>query len=836
MNLHILKYNNYYNRIVKQEASLAAYLSFQVGLTYTNINFIPNDGVDTEQIINIAPNFLGDYLIAEEGSIIDSRWFIIESTRLTSGQYKLILRRDVIVDFYNSILNAPMFVEKATLSQNDPMIFNSENMSFNQIKTKEIQLTDRTKSPYIVGYISRNATATGENKISIAYNGKVDETLENISNYEYYAYSNLTAENVRKTFQTSFTKNYIIFYFRAQNYSADNRVYWMQLLSNESFTGDLQSVISQMIPGGVESVEKIPNGNNMAFVRLKNTYLNQEYFFNLEGGLAISSNSKVYEYINQGTGFINNQPYYDYGVNYSTIAEGMKNALELKSNAQLTELLKENGKLIKDSTSNKIYRVTIAETEADGTVGPMPFENVRQTQVANLTNFMSENASYFSQSTYPTPSSPAFNGNLRVDYKTKRYTVTMSEVSNENAILEITSDREHLQDAPYDMFVIPYDGVKVNKSGQLIYVAEKDWSLSVAQAISASWSQNYLYDIQLLPYCPIIDYITETGELDYGENKVTEIKDTSGRIISVLLWAHKSSDTFDIPLDDPIVITDAKVQNECDLYRLVSPNYNGQFEFNPAKNGGVTRFNVDFTYLPFSPYIHINPDFGRLYGRDFNDSRGLILGGDFSLPQSSNAFENYKVNNKNYINIFDRQIENLEVNNAIQREREIWSAAGGAISGITSGATAGAMIGGGPIGAVVGGLIGGAASTIAGVKDVQMSDRLRNEAIDYTKDQFGYQLGNIKAMPNSLAKNTAYTFNNKIFPFLEFYTCTDEERQALRDKIKYNGMTVMRIGTIAQFIQQERSYIKGQLIRIDLHEDTHLINQIASELNKGVFI
>lgn len=716
------------------------------------------------------------------------------------------------------------------------MIFNSENMSFNQIKTKEIQLTDRTKSPYIVGYVSRNATATGDNKISIAYNGKVDETLENISSYEYYDYSNLTAENVRKPFQTSFTKNYIIFYFRAQNYSDNNRVYWMQLLSNGSFTGDLESLINQMIPGGVESVEKIPNGNNMAFVRLKNTYMNQQYFFNLENGLAISSNSKVYEYINQGTGFINNQPYYDYGVNYSTISEGMKNALELKSNAQLTKLLQENGKLIKDSTSNKIYRVTIAETEADGSVGTMPFENVRQTQVANLTNFMSENTSYFSQSTYPTPGSPAFNGNLRVDYKTKRYTVTMSEVSNENAVLEITSDREHLQDAPYDMFVIPYDGVKVNKSGQLIYVAEKDWSLSVAQAISASWSQNYLYDIQLLPYCPIIDYITATGELDYGEDKVTEIKDTSGRIISVLLWAHKSSDTFDIPLAEPIVITDAKIQNECDLYRLVSPNYNGQFEFNPAKNGGVTRFNVDFTYLPYSPYIHINPDFGKLYGRDFNDSRGLILGGDFSLPQSSNAFENYKVNNKNYINIFDRQIENLEVNNAIQREREIWSAAGGAISGITSGTIAGAMVGG-IGGAVVGGLIGGAASSIAGAKDVQLSDRLRNEAIDYTKDQFGYQLGNIKAMPNSLAKNTAYTFNNKIFPFLEYYTCTDEERQALRDKIKYNGMTVMRIGTIAQFIQQERSYIKGQLIRLEnISDDFHMLNEIANEINKGVFI
>lgn len=835
MVLHFLNYNNYYNRIIKKFDTISEYSDYVIG-SLTDTNFNPNDGVEATHVINWN-NTIPNYMIAVyEDNEINSRWFVIECIRLRNGQYRLTLRRDVIADNYDSVIHAPCFIEKATLSQDDPMIFNSENMSFNQIKTKEIQLTDRTKSPYIVGYVSRNATATGDNKISIAYNGKVDETLENISSYEYYDYSNLTAENVRKPFQTSFTKNYIIFYFRAQNYSDNNRVYWMQLLSNGSFTGDLESLINQMIPGGVESVEKIPNGNNMAFVRLKNTYMNQQYFFNLENGLAISSNSKVYEYINQGTGFINNQPYYDYGVNYSTIAEGMKNALELKSNAQLTKLLQENGKLIKDSTSNKIYRVTVAETEADGSVGTMPFENVRQTQVANLTSFISENASYFSQSTYPTPGSPAFNGNLRVDYKTKRYTVTMSEVSNENAILEITSDREHLQDAPYDMFVIPYDGVKVNKSGQLIYVAEKDWSLSVAQAISASWSQNYLYDIQLLPYCPIIDYITATGELDYGEDKVTEIKDTGGKIISVLLWAHKSSDTFDIPLAEPIVITDAKIQNECDLYRLVSPNYNGQFEFNPAKNGGVTRFNVDFTYLPYSPYIHINPDFGKLYGRDFNDSRGLILGGDFSLPQSSNAFENYKVNNKNFLNIFDRQITNFEVNNSVQREREIWGAAGGAISGMASGILSGAMVGK-VAGGIVGGLIGGAASSVAGAKDVQLGDKLRKEAIDYTRDQFGYQMGNIKAMPNSLAKNTAYTFNNKVFPFLEYYTCTDEERQALRDKIKYNGMTVMRIGTIAQFIQQERSYIKGQLIRLEnISDDFHMLNEIANEINKGVFI
>ena len=65
----------------------------------------------------------------------------------------------------------------------------------------------------------------------------------------------------------------------------------------------------------------------------------------------------------------------------------------------------------------------------------------------------------------------------------------------------------------------------------------------------------------------------------------------------------------------------------------------------------------------------------------------------------------------------------------------------------------------------------------------------------------------------------------------------DEEKQALQDKIKYNGMTVMRIGTINQFLQSEPSYIKGKLIRLEsVNDDFHMIRSIAEELYKGVFI
>lgn len=102
---------------------------------------------------------------------------------------------------------------------------------------------------------------------------------------------------------------------------------------------------------------------------------------------------------------------------------------------------------------------------------------------------------------------------------------------------------------------------------------------------------------------------------------------------------------------------------------------------------------------------------------------------------------------------------------------------------------------------------------------------------------FNYNLDNIRALPYSLAKTSALTYNNKIFPILEYYTCTDEEKQAFRDKLKYNGMRVGRIGNIIDFIRPEQSYIKAKLIRLtDIPEDFHILNAIAEEMDKGVFI
>ena len=103
---------------------------------------------------------------------------------------------------------------------------------------------------------------------------------------------------------------------------------------------------------------------------------------------------------------------------------------------------------------------------------------------------------------------------------------------------------------------------------------------------------------------------------------------------------------------------------------------------------------------------------------------------------------------------------------------------------------------------------------------------------------YGYNLGNIQAMPTSIAKTSAFTYNNKLFPILEYYTCTEKEKSAFIEKCNWNGMTVMRIDTIGAFIgNRSGQYIKARLIRIidKSLDDYHMVKAIDDELNRGAF-
>lgn len=111
------------------------------------------------------------------------------------------------------------------------------------------------------------------------------------------------------------------------------------------------------------------------------------------------------------------------------------------------------------------------------------------------------------------------------------FTISWKIVSNPFTTGKIVfkSTNRQLYDAPYKMFCIPVTaGEAVVKVGETLISTTKDKMLQIASSIATGLGSN-LYDIQLLPYCPIegqfevmlnsqngIEYLGGTADIDYS--------------------------------------------------------------------------------------------------------------------------------------------------------------------------------------------------------------------------------------------------------------------------------------------------------------------------------
>ena len=784
----LMNYNNYFNRTYKRHNTLEQYIDASEGHILgvdKPYNFSLNDGVTMEHIFNVTeteePNYL---LLLEENQerTIVSRWFVIDWTKVRGNQYKGLLRRDLLADNYEKITTSPSFIEKGYVEPTDSAIFNKENMNFNQIKTRETLLKDDSKTAWIVGYIAKDHPALSDK--TFTYNPDVDMTISgNFSDWEYASWCD---GNTHTTIKESNIENIVRYVLRATKI----REFQFSPISNSSFNSlanDSWSVVST----GSKTAQQVLDD-----------YTNSNWFGNIYWSTVIE---KIYQ----------DNPTYANSTVMSTLTSLVGKKVQFQDGIYEFKIVN-----IDDTTGWKYWNSGNLYTYLYNTV------------VADLQE-LGGNISVVTR--YPV----AYNLNIT------NFIVTATKLDNVQGTYKysIPQTTRLLNDAPYKMFCIPYykDGkyvFQVNDTNHR-YTLDKDimltWSFNIATELG-----NSLYDLQILPYCPISNWrgnANVAGIFSIGKSEnvdYTTLLDSNNKVVGVCSWCDVSSkEQF---LKYPIEIMNYKVENECDMYRLCSPNYASAFEFNPAKNDGVEGYNVRYTYKPYQPFINVAPKFNRLYGKDFKDNRGLILSGDFSLPIVKDAWINYQLQNKNYALAFDRQIENLESNYSWQKKMGIANAITGTIQGGVSGAMSGALVGGG-VGAVVGGVLGTGASMVGGIMDVNMQQALHNEAIDYTKDNFGYQLQNIQALPNTLNKVSSIISVSKLFPFLEYYTCTNEEKEALENKLKFNGMTIGRIGKIKDYLQQDtQTYVQGQLIRLEGKFDTHIANEIANEFKKGWYI
>lgn len=223
-----------------------------------------------------------------------------------------------------------------------------------------------------------------------------------------------------------------------------------------------------------------------------------------------------------------------------------------------------------------------------------------------------------------------------------------------------------------------------------------------------------------------------------------------------------------------------------------------------------------------------------MYGGNYNDVRGLICNGDFSIDMLSDAWKNYQISNKNYQNIFNTQIKGMD----IAHKYDMMSGGLSAITGaLSSGVGAGVLTGNPLVG-----IGAGAISLAGGIADQLVGEERYQQEKQIAIDQYNYQLGNIKALPDTLTNVSSYNVNNRYFPVVEYYTCSEAEVQAMMDQFLYQSYTVMAVGTASTTYSEKWSwtdfnYFKGRIIRLpDLQDDNHMANEIYNEIYKGVYI
>lgn len=810
-------FNNYYSRQIKMPLARTVdeFLPWSV-ITTKPTNFNPTDGVDTA--IDVNYNGLDDaieldYLVVSSDNVnVDSKWFVVERKRNLTGQWSLTLHRDLMAEYFNEVCNSPVFIEKARLSLGNKLIFNKEGgITYNQIKKSEALLKDETGSGWLVGYLANN--------------------------HEEKSFTISTAD---KTYPAP-----PIEYSTINNWVNNNK-------ANINFA---PSEIRYRITASKTDI-------NAAYGSKARLW---EYTYNSKGGLWSSYDKDAGD---------SRSNLYAENVSFTEAEGRLGEAIKAKQATLLpeAETLIRNGiaadsNFISASSLATLQNMSGSAWEQDGIVFTVGIEKV-YTHLATK-DITSNSGALFNTmlgiyrddadiGAVQTTSGHTRVEGFKVQYFQDYYNITLNVLSATPADCTIKTSVNKLEDAPYKMFAIPYNNLSI-RVGDTSYNNNSNVAKRLASSIATTYGgtgQSFLYDIQLLPYCPLRNAVVSNG-VDLSDFTVDidyTLASAGGTPQTVILWAEYSN--FNLSIDYSIQVPqdsaiEFKVDNETKFVRLCSPNYSGAFEFKPTMNYGVSSFEVNCTYKPYQPYIHISPVFNSdsLYGGDYTDQRGLVCTGDFSIPVANDAWINYQIQNKSYEDSFNRQIENMETTYDINRKQ---AKTAGIIGSITAalGAGAGAGMVAQPFLGGVGGLaVGGAtaaaaaATSLVGLSaDLKAMDALHQESLSYAEDQYGYQLQNIKALPYTLGKVGAFTINNKIFPFLEFYEASTEEMDALRSKLKYNGFTVMTIGKISDYIAEDETFVQGQLIRLLPYDDNfsgidyHTAVSIANELHKGVYI
>ena len=813
MDLYVYQgFNNYFNKRIKRYETVGEYGAYI--FLQNRVNFNPGDGVNTQVTLgqgqtNKQYGGTGDYLLAVEDGRIKSRWYILENNRTMGGQYVSTLRRDLIADFYDAVMDSTIYLERGWINNvTDPAIFNDEKYSPNQIKKSETPLMDKSKCKWLIGYVDKKAghttdAETGvttntfwngtEMRTEISGNLRYDEAVSSWASWDLYPF--VTPANGSKNWDSSHN---------------------IEITMNSFST----------------THSFVTKANKNGFVS-----------FTVERGNANSANEATAKIWGQKI-----------GENYDKFDEYLYKALDADmSQQQERRLLALNGKVVYSQHEQEYIKISARTTTSYGS-NTVNITGSSPRAQALLDEILLESNISTGSGTVRTYQAKCNYGHITSSAE------ALPEIELKNYKWQ-TNDRghAHLINEAYDAFAIPIATTEAKdlrlwkgetSEGEDGTITKK-WHHIIGKEESAFVVAQHLiqkagtggYDLQLVPYCPLEDSLiaNDAAGVYFDVSRLLEnfdysiIRELDDIAKGCIFWLQRNSftHTLDYTIDNAYTAEDVKKANQLDVYRLSSGDYSSQFEFSPVRNRGVVSFEADCTYKPYAPYVKIAPLYNEtgLYGGDFNDMRGLVCSNtNYSISRAGDAWATYERNNLNYQNSWKREVEFADQ----MHKHDI---AEGIVSAVTGSVGAGAAMGIATA-SVGGGLAVSGVSAAAGTADV-INNHFRYKAQkENSIAAHNEQIANIKAQPNTLAATGANTINNKVFPLLIYFTCTDEEREAFALKLEYDGMTINRLTkTLPNYLSSNaHTFIRGLLMKIEVDDDNHVAQEIANELQSGVYI
>ena len=701
------------------------------------------------------------------------RWYVSGITQNRTGKFQISLIRDIISESPELWKNEEAYIEAGVA--NDFNKYKRWNLPYTNTKVREERLNVNGKSSFFVFYVNEqevsNSGAISEKNLVVN-----QTTVPGYTNYDFKV-ENLNEINGYE-------------YVNAGTFA---------IVENDA---NISLYIYNTTAGGVYNYTY--NLKNGTLKRAPGPARPDQLF---NSGIRIYTNDIGIE--NNTNNCVNN------------LRMAMENFIERQhnlgssiTNSAVSNLANYVDKIIYNTTNQKFYTIKLNETSG----------RVETSFGSNATTLTSALRSINWPTSGGIGSRDIENFTIRNNYfhdltTYTQYTYTLQELGTATSFnFTLRADVPKLpKSAVRCVNIVSSGSILDSDLARMLMAAQTNGTLGIdSDGLSDTANVGRIIDIQFLPFC-----VAKEANESIKINEVSQI----AQFLEIDDFQY-STDLVDLNT----------INKETDTIKVVSPSRASQYLFRPYDNNGNMKFNTKITIKPYNSVIYVRPSTQGLLLTDWDDKDCLIIAEDFSLTNVTSQWTEYVYNNRNFQNAFERNIQGREFERTwerriedAQKKSDEWNARN------ISAQKAQTYTGNLPIISGVAGAIGTAWQDEnymrAAQLDREYNEALYKESVNIAREQFSYQLDNIKSQPQIPSKVTTIDCKFLDGIYLEYYSTNETELDAISNYYKYNGNRIDSYGTFADYYGW---FVRGKIIISNNYTQPEL-DELNRRLGLGIF-